>query len=56
VRFRGKLYKDGRHWLAEVPVFDALTQGRTREEALAMIDERGFSLRVHAVGRAEFGC
>jgi hypothetical protein len=62
VRFHGKLYRNGRHWLAEVPVFDALTQGRTRDEALAMIDDwfasmvdrPDFSLRVFPVGRADF--
>lgn len=62
MRFHGMLYKDGRHWLAEVPVFDAITQGRTRDEALAMIedwfvamvDEPGFLLRVYPAGRADF--
>jgi len=62
VRFHGRLYKDGKHWLADVPMFDAMTQGRTRDEALAMIedwfvamvDQPGFSVRTHAVGRAEF--
>jgi len=37
MRFRGKLERDGKYWLAEVPVFDAMTQGRTRAEALDMI-------------------
>jgi hypothetical protein len=37
MRFQGRLGRDGRHWLAEVPVFDAMTQGRTRAEALEMI-------------------
>lgn len=37
MRFRGKLQRDGRYWLAEVRVFDAMTQGRTRAEALDMI-------------------
>lgn len=37
MRFRGMLHRDGKHWLAEVPVFDAMTQGRTRGEALDMI-------------------
>ena len=37
MRFQGKLQRHGRHWLAEVPVFDAMTQGRTRAEALDMI-------------------
>jgi len=45
-----------------VPVFDAMTQGRTRDEALAMIedwfvtmvDQPDFSLRTYTVGRTEF--
>jgi hypothetical protein len=55
MRFQGKLYKDGKFWLVEVPVFAAMTQGRTRKEALAMIadwfvttiDRPGFSVAVH---------
>jgi predicted RNase H-like HicB family nuclease len=37
MRFQGKLQRHGQRWLAEVPVFDAMTQGRTRAEALDMI-------------------
>jgi hypothetical protein len=37
MRFPGRLRRDAKHWLAEVPVFGAMTQGRTRAEALAMI-------------------
>jgi hypothetical protein len=55
MRFQGKLYKDGKFWLVEVPVFAAMSQGRTRKEALAMIadwfvtmiDRPGFSVTVH---------
>ena len=55
MRFCGKVYKDGGFWLAEVPVLDAMTQGRTREEALDMAGDLleslanrpGFSVRVH---------
>lgn len=62
MRFHGMLYRNGKHWLAEVPVFDAMTQGRTRTVALAMIDDwfvsmvdrPDFSLRVFADGRADF--
>src|SRR2546423_15482224 len=36
-RFEGQLVRDGRFWLAEIPLLDALTQGRTRREALEMI-------------------
>ena len=62
MRFQGKLFKDGRWWLAQVPVFDAMTQGRTRKEAFDMIadwfvsivGQKGFSVRVHPTGRDEF--
>ena len=55
MRFQGRVYRDGRFWLAEVPLFEAMTQGRTRREALAMIadwleamiDRPGFSVNVH---------
>ncbi len=39
MRFCGKVYKDGKFWLAEVPILDAMTQGRTRNEALTMIGD-----------------
>jgi len=62
MRFQGKLSKEGKFWLAEVPVFDAMTQGCTRKEALDMIadwfvtmaDRKGFSVDIHAVGSAAF--
>lgn len=54
--------RDGRWWLAEVPLLDAMTQGRTRKEALQMIgdwletmvDRRGFHATVHPRGAREF--
>jgi len=60
MRFEGKLIRDGRWWLAEVPLFDAMTQGRTRKEALlmiadwfeAMVDRRGFTANVRSSGNA----
>jgi hypothetical protein len=61
MRFHGKLYRSGRHWVVDVPVFDATTQGRSRTEALgliadwfhAMVDRDGFTLRVHHVADDE---
>ena len=58
MRFSGKVYRDGTHWLAEVPIFEAMTQGRTRKEALemiedwfsSMVDRAGFSVRALPVG------
>lgn len=36
MRFSGNIYKDGKFWLAEIPILDAMTQGHTRKEALEM--------------------
>lgn len=62
MRFSGRVYKDGSHWLAEVPVFEAMTQARSRQEALRMIedwfetmvDRSEFSARVHPKIESEF--
>ena len=62
MRFQGKLSKDGKFWLAEVPIFAAITQGRTRQEALAMIvdwfetliNRPSFSVTVHKGKKGEF--
>jgi DNA-binding XRE family transcriptional regulator len=37
MRLAGRVWKERRHWLVEVPLLDALTQGRTRGEALRML-------------------
>jgi hypothetical protein len=55
MRFAGRVYRDGKFWLAEVPILDAMTQGRTRPEAFAMVadlletlvDRPGFTVQVH---------
>jgi hypothetical protein len=55
MRLHGRVYKDGKFWLAEVPLLDAMTQGRTRKAALAMVadlletlaNRPGFSVQVH---------
>jgi predicted RNase H-like HicB family nuclease len=60
MRFRGKVYQDGRFWLAEVPILNAMTQGRTHTEALAMVKDLleilvnhpGFAVEVHLLTRA----
>lgn len=62
MRFQGKLYKDGKYWLVEVPVFAALTQGCTPKEALTMIadwfvtmiNRPGFSVTVHEGKQGNF--
>lgn len=35
----GNIWKDGKFWLAEVPVLDVASQGRTRKEALEMLED-----------------
>lgn len=62
MRFQGNAYKDGKFWLAEVPIFAAMTQGRTRKEALAMIadwfetkvNRPGFAVTVHEGRKGNF--
>ena len=62
MRFEGKVLRDGRFWLAEIPLLDAMTQGRTRKEALAMIGDwletmvnrDGFRAEVHPRNAREF--
>jgi hypothetical protein len=62
MRFEGKLVRDGRFWLAEIPLLEAMTQGRTRKEALemigdwleTMINRRDFHASVHPRGSREF--
>lgn len=62
MRFEGKVFRDGRFWLAEIPLLDAITQGRTRTEALnmigdwleTMVNRVNFRAEVHQLGKAEF--
>jgi predicted transcriptional regulator len=61
MRFQGRIYRTGKHWIADVPVFDALTQGRNRKEVLdmisdwfaSMVNRPRFTVRVHAAGNDE---
>lgn len=62
MRFEGKLCRDGHFWLAEIPLLDALTQGKTRAEALMMIGDwletmvnrPGFRAQVYPRSKNEF--
>jgi hypothetical protein len=62
MRLHGRVYKDGKFWLAEVPMLDAMTQGRTRKEALAMVadlletlvNRPDFAVQVHPGKHEEF--
>jgi hypothetical protein len=35
--FSGKIYKDVKFWLAEIPILDLMTQGRTKKETYEMV-------------------
>lgn len=39
MRFSGSVYKDGKFWLAEVPMLEAMTQGTTKKEAFEMVKD-----------------
>jgi hypothetical protein len=62
MRFEGQIKKEGRFWLAELPALDALTQGRTRQEALAMTKDlietmanvKGFRVTVYPGAKGVF--
>jgi predicted RNase H-like HicB family nuclease len=62
MRFEGRLIHDGKWWLAEIPMLEAMTQGRTRKEALlmigdwleSMVDRKGFQATVFPRGKSEF--
>ena len=55
MRFEGSLRRVGKWWLVDVPIFEAATQGRTRQEAFEMIadwfammvDRDGFEVEIH---------
>ena len=62
MRFSGKVFKGKKFWLTEVPTFDAMTQGRTRKDALRMIgdwfetavNQSGFKVTVYPGPKGTF--
>jgi len=60
--FTGKLQKDGKFWMVEVPELDLATQGRSKKEALKMIadaietlaNKNGFKITVESTGPKDF--
>jgi Helix-turn-helix domain len=62
MRFPGRIKKDRKVWLVEVPAFDAVTQGRTKREAFAMAEDlietmagvRGFRVTAYPTGGRTF--
>lgn len=39
MELEGKIWKSKQFWLVEIPAIDAMTQGRTRKEALEMVKD-----------------
>jgi len=62
MRFSGKIYKDGKFWLAEVPILDLITQGRTKKEAYDMVadmleslvNKEGFKVEIYKEKKDSF--
>ena len=62
MRFEGRIERDHRFWLVEIAAFDALTQGTTKREALAMAEDlietmasaKGFKVTVYFTGKETF--
>jgi len=62
MRFHGSVYKDGKFWLAEIPILDTMTQGYTRKEALVMVEDLleslanrpGFTVNMHPGKQGQF--
>jgi DNA-binding transcriptional regulator YiaG len=50
MRFSGTIYKDGKFWLAEIPILDLITQGKTKKETYEMVADMLESL----VNKEEF--
>jgi hypothetical protein len=59
MRILGHLRRDGRHWLADMPALDGMTQGRSRAEAVRMAADWAESLigrtGVHVTAEAGTG-
>ena len=62
MRFHGSVYKDGKFWLAEIPILDTMTQGYTRKESLVMVEDLleslanrpGFTVNIHPGKQGHF--
>ena len=44
MELEGKIWKDGRWWIIEIPCLNITTQGRTKKEAFLMIQDAVFEL------------
>lgn len=62
MRLFGNMYEDGKFWLVEIPLLDAMTQGHTKREALEMAGDLvetlanrpGFRAVVHPGAQGNF--
>ena len=62
MRFSGTIYKDGKFWLAEIPILDLMTQGRTKRETYEMVadmleslvNKKGFKAEVYKGKKEKF--
>ena len=62
MRFSGTIYKDGKFWLAEIPILDLMTQGRTKKEVFEMVSDMleslvnrdGFKIEVYKGKKDKF--
>lgn len=60
--FDAKIYKSGKQWLAEIPELDAMTQGKSRADAIRMLkdwvqsslDDPKFDVVVHQRTSGEY--
>lgn len=39
MELEGRVWKDGKFWLVEVPILDVMTQGKSKKDALRMIED-----------------
>jgi DNA-binding XRE family transcriptional regulator len=61
MRLQGRIWKEGRVWLVEIPILGAMTQGRSRRDAYMMAADlveslagrSGFKVTVHPTGKDE---
>lgn len=62
MRIEGRIWKEGKFWLVEIPALDLMTQGLSKAEAYRIagtvvedvVGKRGFNVTVHKVGADGF--
>ncbi len=38
-KVQGRAFKNGKFWLADIPILELMTQGRTKKELLLMVED-----------------